>query len=99
MSYARNGLRYGQVLITRAAGGVTMAYADGAPSNQWTYTDSVGGMEKVMSLSAISATQTGRVFALEQGADGPEMVQFVRTSEIGMPAFERVGVVNATVDA
>ncbi|KAF4310704.1 hypothetical protein GTA08_BOTSDO13731 [Botryosphaeria dothidea] len=61
-SYVYGGKRYVQVLVTRTDGGVRMAYLDGGTNStaDWTYTDEVSGMEDVVPLSPIAATQTGR---------------------------------------
>ncbi|OJD28910.1 fungal fucose-specific lectin protein [Diplodia corticola] len=97
MSYAQNGLRYVQVLVTRETGGVQMAYLDGGPAQDWTWTDVVGGMEEVVPLSPISATPVGRVYALEEGENGRRrIVEFNRTSSTGIPKFERLGPINIT---
>ncbi|OJD38022.1 fungal fucose-specific lectin protein [Diplodia corticola] len=99
MSYIDDdGLLYVQVLVTRAGGGVMVAYLDGAPeSNGWASNESVAGMESVLPFSPIAASQMGRVYALEQGDDGPELAEWIRTSKIGIPTFKRVGVVNTTI--
>lgn len=100
-SYVYGGKRYVQVLVTRTDGGVRMAYLDGGTNStaDWTYTDEVSGMEDVVPLSPIAATQTGYVFAFEESGGGgsKEIVRFRRTSTTGMPVWERVGVVNTTV--
>ncbi|KAL1647053.1 hypothetical protein SLS58_002823 [Diplodia intermedia] len=89
-----DGLLYVQVLATRAGGGAAVAYLDGAPERGWASNASVAGMEKVLPLSPIASTQMGRVYALEAGEGGgaPELVEWVRSSEGGVPTFERVGV-------
>ncbi|KAF9630007.1 hypothetical protein BFW01_g188 [Lasiodiplodia theobromae] len=94
MWYTHDGLRYAQVLMTRSNGSVAMAYLDGGPENDWTYTDNVDGMEDVVPLSPISATKTGHLFALENGVNGTEIVHFRRTSVTGTPTFERAGPVS-----
>lgn len=98
-SYVYGGKRYVQVLVTRTAGGVRMAYLDGGTNStaDWAYTDEVSGMEDVVPLSPIAATQTGYVFAFEESGGSEGVVRFRRTSTTGMPVWERVGVVNTTV--
>lgn len=97
--YTHDGLQYTQVLMTRSNGGVAMVYLDGGPENDWTYTDNVSGMEEVLPLSPITATKTGHLFALENGANGTEIVHFRRTSVTGTPTFERAGLVSGTITA
>ncbi|KAL0253462.1 hypothetical protein SLS55_010441 [Diplodia seriata] len=94
-----HGLLYVQVLATRAGGGAAVAYLDGAPEGGWASNASVAGMEGVLPLSPIAASQMGRVYALEAGEGGgaPVLVEWVRTAEVGVPTFERVGVVDTTV--
>ncbi|KAF2135586.1 uncharacterized protein K452DRAFT_313874 [Aplosporella prunicola CBS 121167] len=95
MSYTQNSLRYGQVILTKEDGGVMMAYLDGFPANDWTSVTSVDGMENVIALSPITATQSGQVYALERDEDRVHIVEFNRTSVTGMltgmPTFERLG--------
>ncbi|KAF2136521.1 uncharacterized protein K452DRAFT_313087 [Aplosporella prunicola CBS 121167] len=78
-----------QVLITKADGGVKMAYMDGS---DWCYQDNVDGMEKVLPLSPIAANQLGRVYALE---DGPQVVEWTMING-SVPTFKRVGAVDTT---
>ncbi|EOD48717.1 putative fungal fucose-specific lectin protein [Neofusicoccum parvum UCRNP2] len=78
-----------QVLITGKDSGVGMAYFNGTA---WYHVDSVAGMEDVLPLSPIAATQTGHVFALE---GGPQIVEW-NLVEGAIPTFERVGIVNGT---
>lgn len=96
MTYTQNNLRYVQVLVTRETGGVQMAYLDGGPDREWSWMDTIDGMENVIPLSPISATQIGRVYALEEGEDGHQIVEFRRTSTTGTPTFEHLGPLKLT---
>ncbi|GME41699.1 Fungal fucose-specific lectin [Neofusicoccum parvum] len=87
-----------QILMTKIAGGVKMAYMNGA---SWSWTNSVDGMEDVMPLSPIAANQLGRVYAWENGTDTdnePQLVEWLRITG-ATPKFQRIGVVNTTGSA
>lgn len=89
MSQIRGDSLDKQVLITGKDSGVGMAYFNGTA---WYHVDSVAGMENVLPLSPIAATQAGHVFALESG---PQIVEW-NLVEGATPTFERVGIVNGT---
>ncbi|KAL1632538.1 hypothetical protein SLS56_003617 [Neofusicoccum ribis] len=89
MSQIRGDSLDKQVLMTGKDSGVRMAYFNGTA---WYHVDSVAGMEDVLPLSPIAATQTGHVFALESG---PQIVEW-NLVEGAIPTFERVGIVNGT---
>ncbi|KAF2135184.1 uncharacterized protein K452DRAFT_303730 [Aplosporella prunicola CBS 121167] len=79
-----------QVLSSKSSGGVRMAFLNGTA---WNSVGSVQGMENVLPLSPISATQTGKVFAFEEG---PAIVEWARVDG-SPPSFDRVGVINTTI--
>ncbi|KAF4537025.1 putative fungal fucose-specific lectin protein [Lasiodiplodia theobromae] len=82
-----------QILMTKAAGGVKMAYMYG---DAWATDNSIDGMEDVLPLSPIAANQLGRVYAFENGTDGnPQLVEWQRVTG-QKPTFERLGVINTT---
>lgn len=82
-----------QILMTKAGGGVKMAYMYGSA---WATDNSIDGMDDVLPLSPIAANQLGRVYAFENGTDGnPQLVEWQRVTG-QKPTFERLGVINTT---
>ncbi|KAL1626705.1 hypothetical protein SLS54_002868 [Diplodia seriata] len=80
-----------QILITKADGGVKMAYMNG---DSWGENNAVEGMEDVVALSPIAANQLGRVYAFEDAGNGTQLVEWTRVTGT-IPRFERVGVVES----
>ncbi|KKY13776.1 hypothetical protein UCDDS831_g08721 [Diplodia seriata] len=90
MSRVTDGLIYTEVLVTRSDGGVAMAYYD-QNQQHWLTTERVEGMENVLPLSPIAATQAGHVYALENGS---QIVEWKLVAGKHPPEFERVAVVD-----
>ncbi|KAF2135314.1 uncharacterized protein K452DRAFT_363237 [Aplosporella prunicola CBS 121167] len=89
LSRLDDGLLKIQVLASKSDGGVKMAFLNGT---LWNELDSVNGMESVLPLSPIAATQAGYVYTL---GEGHQVVEWVRNNS-SPPTFLRLGTINTT---
>lgn len=95
MSQVVNGVVRIQVLITRSTGGVHIAYW-ASDTSRW-LSGSVTEMDGVLPVSPIASTQSGRVYAFE---DGPKIVEWKMMEQTQPstqpPTFERLGPIGGT---